>query len=63
MSNDKTNYPLPHEELDQLLYNNDSLFNYNEIAVGTNDIVDRRSYIPGDEELIDEVAREMGLSD
>ncbi|MBM7556750.1 hypothetical protein [Halanaerobacter jeridensis] len=60
---DKLGYPLNNNELEDLLSDRDSLFNADEISVGTNDIIDRRSYIPGDKEIINEVADKLGLSD
>lgn len=63
MPHNKLGYPLENEALDELLKDRDSLFNTNEISVGSNDIVDRRTYIPGDEKMINEVADKMGLSD
>ena len=60
---DKLGYPLNNNELEDLLSDRDSLFNADEISVGTNDIIDRRAYIPGDKEIINEVADKLGLSD
>lgn len=63
MPHNKLGYPLENDELDALLQARDSLFNTDEISVGSNDIVDRRTYIPGDERIINEVADKLGLSD
>ena len=63
MSDNTLEYLLNNEDLDKLLQEQDSLFNANEISVGSNDIVDRRTYIPGDEKIINEIADKMGLSD
>ena len=63
MTHNKLGYPLENDELDALLQERDSLFNTDEISVGSNDIIDRRTYIPGDEEIINEVADKLGLSD
>ena len=63
MPEDKLDYPLENDELNDILNYQDSLFNHNELSVGNNDIIDRRSYIPGDKEIVDEVADKMGLAD
>ena len=57
------NNKLETDEIIDLISKQDHISNSNEIAVGTNDIIDQKMYMPGDKELVTDIADDIGLVD
>ncbi|AGB41611.1 hypothetical protein Halha_1674 [Halobacteroides halobius DSM 5150] len=51
------------EEVEDIIAQDRYMPNNDEIAAGVNDILDRRSYVFGDEEIVDEIADDIGIAD
>jgi len=51
------------DEIIDLISKQDHISNNDEIAVGTNDIIDQKAYMPGDKELVNNIADDIGLVD
>lgn len=57
------NNKLETDEIIDLISKQDHISNSDEIAVGTNDIIDQKMYMPGDKELVTDIADDIGLVD
>jgi hypothetical protein len=56
-------YNLENGEIESIIEQENYISNQDEIPAGTNDIIDRRTHMPGDEEIVNKIADDIGLAD